>query len=71
MKNRIRWLREERGWTQTDLGRRVGVTRQAVLAIEKDKHDPSITLAARIAHAFGLPIDQVFDFGDYAQGESS
>jgi len=69
MKNRIRALREDLGLTQTELGRLVGVTRQAILAIEKDKHDPSVTLAARIAHALGRPIDRVFDFGEYSQGE--
>lgn len=63
MKNSIRELREDRGWTQTDLGGRVGVTRQAILAIEKDKHDPSISLAARIAQAFDEPIERVFDLG--------
>jgi putative transcriptional regulator len=61
MKNSIRELREARGWSQTELGRQVGVTRQAILAIEKDKHDPSISLAARIAQAFGEPLERVFD----------
>lgn len=61
VKNRIRDLRETRGWSQTELGRVVGVTRQAIHTIEKDKHDPSITLAARIAAALGSPIEDVFD----------
>jgi putative transcriptional regulator len=61
MKNSIRELREARGWSQTDLGRQVGVTRQAILAIEEDKHDPSISLAARIAQAFDVPLEKVFD----------
>lgn len=61
MKNNIRQLREARGWSQTELGRRVGVTRQAILAIEKNKHDPSISLAARIAHSFDQPLGEVFD----------
>ncbi len=61
MKNRIRELREACGWSQTELGRAVGVTRQAIHSIEKDKHDPSITLAARIAGALGSPVERVFD----------
>ena len=64
MRNQIKLLREARGWSQTDLGVAVGVTRQAVLAIEKDKHDPSIRLAARIAHALDAPLADTFDLGD-------
>lgn len=64
MKNRIRELRESRGLTQTDLGDRAGVTRQAIHAVERDKHDPSIRLAARIADALDHPIDEVFDLTD-------
>ncbi len=61
VRNRIRELREARGWSQTELGKAVGVTRQAIHTIEKDKHDPSITLAARIAGALGSPVEGVFD----------
>ena len=61
MKNRIRELREARGWSQTELGRAVGVTRQAIHSIEKNKHDPSITLATRIAGALESPVEGVFD----------
>ena len=61
MKNRIRELREARGWSQTELGRAVGVTRQAIHTIEKDIHDPSITLAARIARALDSSLEGVFD----------
>ena len=64
MKNRIRDFREQRGWTQTELGGRVGVTRQAIHAVERGKHDPSIRLAARIAQALETPIDQLFDLND-------
>ena len=64
MKNRIRELREARGWSQSELGRVVGVSRQAILAIEKDKHDPSIRLAARIAVALDTTLDQAFDLSD-------
>ena len=60
MKNHLRALRTERGWTQEQLGQVLGVSRQAVNALETDKHDPSLDLAYRIAAAFALPIEQIF-----------
>lgn len=61
MRNRLKDLRAERGWTQEELGKRIGVSRQAVIAIESDKHDPSLDLAYRIAALFGLSVETVFD----------
>ncbi len=61
MKNRLRELRAARGWTQEELGRRLGVSRQAVIALEADKHDPSLDLAYRIAAAFGEPVEAIFE----------
>jgi putative transcriptional regulator len=61
MHNRLKDLRGERGWTQEELGKRIGVSRQAVIAIENDKHDPSLDLAYRIAALFGLSVEAVFD----------
>lgn len=61
MKNRIRELRAGRGWTQIDLAKALGVSRQTVIAIEKGKYDPSLPLAFAIARVFGEPIEQVFD----------
>ncbi len=61
MKNRLRELRVARGWTQEELGRRLGVSRQAVIAIEADKHDPSLDLAYRIAASFGEPVEAIFE----------
>lgn len=61
MKNRLRVLRAEREWSQLELGGRIGVSRQAVNAIETGKHDPSLPLAFRIARLFGLRIEEVFD----------
>lgn len=54
-------LRAARGWTQADLGERLGVSRQAIIAIESDKHDPSLDLAYRIAALFGEPVEAIFD----------
>ena len=61
MKNRIRVLRAERRWSQADLAEKVAVSRQAVNAVETEKHDPSLALAFKIAKAFGLTIEDVFD----------
>lgn len=57
----MRELRSARGWTQEEMGRRLGVSRQAVIAIESDKHDPSLDLAFRIAALFGEAVEAVFD----------
>jgi putative transcriptional regulator len=61
--NRLRVLRAERGWSQAELGGRIGVSRQAVNAIETGKHDPSLPLAFRIARLFELGIEEIFDDG--------
>lgn len=61
MKNRLRVLRAEREWSQAELGERVGVSRQAINAVETGKHDPSLTLAFSLAEAFELPIEKIFD----------
>lgn len=60
MNNRLRVLRAERAWSQADLGERLGVSRQAVNAIETGKHDPSLTLAFRIARLFESPLEEIF-----------
>ncbi len=61
MRNRLKELRAARGWTQADLGERLGVSRQAIIAIESDKHDPSLDLAYRIAALFGEPVETIFE----------
>lgn len=61
MKNRLRVLRAEHGWSQAELGGRIGVSRQAVNAIETGKHDPSLPLAFRLARVFALGIEEIFD----------
>lgn len=60
MKNRLRVLRAENGWSQADLAERLGVSRQAVNAIETGKHDPSLTLAFTLADTFGQSIEEIF-----------
>ena len=61
MKNKLRELRAVHRWSQADLADRIGVSRQAVNALETEKHDPSLGLAYRIATAFALPVEAVFD----------
>ena len=60
MRNRVRELRTERGWSQTELGERLGVSRQTVNAIENERYDPSLPLAFQIARAFSLTIEPIF-----------
>jgi putative transcriptional regulator len=67
MNNRLRVLRAERGWSQAELGDRLGVSRQAVNAIETGKYDPSLPLAFRLARLFALRIEEVFDDGQSDQ----
>ena len=61
MKNRLRVLRAERGWSQQDLAERLQVSRQSVNAIETGRYDPSLPLAFKIAGLFGLVIEEVFE----------
>lgn len=60
MKNRLRVLRAERGWSQAELGEHLGVSRQTVNALETGKYDPSLPLAFKIAHIFALRIEDIF-----------
>lgn len=61
MKNRLKELREARGWTQGALADRLDVSRQTVNALEKGRYDPSLPLAFRIAHLFERPIEAIFE----------
>lgn len=63
MKNRLKVLRAERDWSQAELGGRLGVSRQAVNAIETGKYDPSLPLAFKLSRLFGVPIEEIFDDG--------
>lgn len=61
MINTLKDLRVAKGWTQAELGDRLGVSRQAVIAIESDKHSPSLDLAFKIAALFGTRVEAIFD----------
>lgn len=60
MKNDVRRLRTERGWTQVQFAESLGVSRQTVNALETGKYDPSLPLAFRISALFQMPIEAVF-----------
>ena len=60
MKNRLKVLRAESDWSQADLAKRLGVSRQTINAIETSRYDPSLSLAFRIAALFGRYIEDIF-----------
>lgn len=61
MKNRLKELRSERGWSQGELAVRLDVSRQTVNAIENGRYDPSLPLAFAIARTMGLRIEDIFE----------
>lgn len=60
MQNRVRALREQKGWSQGELARRLGVSRQTINAVETDKYDPSLPLALRLALLFEVAVPSLF-----------
>ena len=60
MKNKIKDLRSNHKLSQAELGSKVGVSRQAINAVETEKHVPSLTLAFKIADVFDLQIEEIF-----------
>ena len=60
MKNRLKVLRAERDWSQADLAAALGVSRQTVNALERDRYDPSLPLAFRLAAVFDCRIEDIF-----------
>ena len=67
MKTKIRELRKQRKMSQEDLADAVGTTRQTITSIEVGQYTASLTLAYKIAHFFGMSIEEVFDFSDLDQ----
>ncbi|OLF15163.1 helix-turn-helix transcriptional regulator [Actinophytocola xanthii] len=66
--NSIRSLRFAQGeMTQAELARRLGVTRQTVIAIEQGRYSPSLEMAFQIARVFRVPLDEVFQYPEEEQ----
>jgi len=64
MRNKIKVYRAMHDPTQEDLARKIGVTRQTILAIEKGRYVPSLDLAFKIARHFGVNIEEIFIYGE-------
>lgn len=60
MRNRLKEYREGRDWSQGELARRLGVSRQTINAVETDKYDPSLPLALRMAKLFAVSVPELF-----------
>ena len=70
IKNRIRRLRFDHDeMTQEELANRAGCTRQTIIALEQNKYVPSIELAFRVAKAFSVPLENVFQYEDSREGQ--
>ena len=60
MQNRVREYREAKGWSQGELAKRLGVSRQTINAVETDKYDPSLPLALRMSKLFAVAVPELF-----------
>ena len=60
VQNRVKELRTERGWTQQQLADAVGVSRQSINSIERQRYEPSLALALAFARVFGIATDAIF-----------
>ena len=69
MKTKIKELRKQQKISQSDLADAVGTTRQTITSIEVGKYTASLVLAYKIAHYFGLSIEEVFDFTEIEEEE--
>ena len=64
MKNRLKVLRAERDWSQSQLADQLGVSRQTINSIETEKYDPSLPLALKIGRLFGQCVEKIFILTD-------
>ncbi|KQW92973.1 DNA-binding protein [Acinetobacter sp. Root1280] len=71
MKNNLSELRAKQGWSQQQLAEYLGVSRQTINAIEKQRYDPSLPLAFKIAKLFNLSIEAIFNTEDDDQNSRS
>ncbi|WP_414469561.1 helix-turn-helix transcriptional regulator [Methanobacterium sp. ACI-7] len=64
MENKLKVYRAMTSITQEDLAKELGVTRQTIIAIEKDKYDPSLILAFKMARFFEVSIEDIFNYNE-------
>jgi putative transcriptional regulator len=64
VRNRVRELRTVRGWTQQEMAEVVGVSRQSINSIERQRYEPSLALALKFARAFGCATEDIFTLED-------
>lgn len=62
LENKLVIYRAEKGWTQEQLANEVGVSRQTIATLEKNKYNPSLILAFKIANAFDKQLTDVFNY---------
>ncbi len=62
LRNRLTVLRAEKGWTQQEVADKLGVSRQTIISIEKNKYTPSLVLAFELAQLFNKDINEVFQY---------
>ncbi|TJY40761.1 helix-turn-helix transcriptional regulator [Cohnella pontilimi] len=62
LQNRLVVLRAEKGWTQKDVAEKIGVSRQTIISLEKNKYTPTLVLAFELANLFGKDINEVFQY---------
>ena len=62
--NKMKQSERSEDWTQEGLARRLGVTRQTIISMEKGTYNPSLVLAFKIAHEFGVAIEDIFEYRD-------
>ena len=61
IRNRVKALRTDRGWTQGELAAEVGVSRQSINSIERNRYVPSLSLALTFARIFRCPVEDIFE----------
>lgn len=69
--NRVKEMRVARGWTQEQLAAAVGVSRQSINSIERDRYVPSLLLALMFAKVFARPTDEIFSLEDHNESSTS
>jgi putative transcriptional regulator len=71
VKNKVKELRTERGWTQEQLAHAVGVSRQSINSIERQRYEPSLALALTFARVFGRATDEIFSLEEKNESTAS